>query len=99
MSKEKMRFSKKIIIITMSCTLVYAAVYLILCFRLGMLPDYSFNAGIFAALAAENWCNAWIKTKEYEHKVNINQEQQEQTEQFIQNNLLQSDVPIQQEPQ
>lgn len=70
MSQEKMRFSKKIIALTMACTIIYAVVYLILCFKIGILPDYSFNAGIFAALSIENWCNAWIKTKEYQHKSN-----------------------------
>ena len=70
MSKEKIRFSKKIIVLTMTFTIIYAVVYLILCFRIGMLPDYSFNAGIFTALSIENWCSAWIKTKEYQHKTN-----------------------------
>lgn len=85
MTKEKMRFSKKILILTMVCTIIYAIVYLFLCFRIGQLPDYSFNAGIFAALTAENWCNAWIKTKEI-------------PETRIEENLLESDVPIQEEP-
>ena len=61
-----MRFSKKIIMFTMGVTILYAAVYMVLCFRIGMLPDYSFNAGLFAALSAENICNAWIKV--WEHK-------------------------------
>ena len=65
MSQEKIRFSKKIIILTMAATLTYAISYMVLCFITGQLPDYSFNAGLFAALTAENWCNAWIKTKEY----------------------------------
>ena len=59
-----MRFSKKIIILTMACTIIYAIAYLFLCFKIQQLPDNSFNVGIFSALAAENWCNAWIKTKE-----------------------------------
>lgn len=32
---------------------------------IGQLPDYSFNAGLFAALSAENLCNAWIKVQEH----------------------------------
>ena len=47
---NKMKFSKKIIILTMACTVLYAIAYMVLCFRTGQLPDYSFNAGIFAAL-------------------------------------------------
>lgn len=62
--KDKMRFSKKIIIFTMACTVIYAIAYMVLCYRIGQLPDYSFNAGIFAALTAENGFNAWIKTCE-----------------------------------
>ena len=62
--KDKMRFSKKIIVFTMACTVLYAIAYIVLCFRTGQLPDYSFNAGIFAALTAENGFNAWIKTCE-----------------------------------
>lgn len=61
-----MRFSKKVIMFTMGVTILYAIVYMVLCFRIGMLPDYSFNAGLFAALSAENLCNAWIKV--WEHK-------------------------------
>ena len=61
---NKMKFSKKIIILTMACTVLYAVAYMVLCFRTGQLPDYSFNAGIFAALTAENGFNAWIKTCE-----------------------------------
>jgi hypothetical protein len=61
---DALRFSKKIIVFTMGCTIAYAVVYLILCFTIQSLPDYSFNAGIFAALSAENICNAWIKVKE-----------------------------------
>ena len=56
-----MRFSKKVIVFTMGATIVYAVVYMVLCFSIGQLPDYSFNAGLFAALSAENLCNAWIK--------------------------------------
>lgn len=59
-----MRFSKKILVFTMGATLVYATVYMILCFRTGQLPESSFNMGLFAALSAENLCNAWIKVKE-----------------------------------
>lgn len=59
-----MRFSKKILMFTMGATLVYAVVYIVLCYMIGQLPDYSFNAGLFAALSAENLCNAWIKVKE-----------------------------------
>lgn len=63
-----MRFSKKVIIFTMGATIVYAVVYMILCFMIQQLPDYSFNAGIFAALSAENLCNAWIKVWEHKSK-------------------------------
>lgn len=59
-----MRFSKKIIVFTMGVTLVYATVYMILCFRTGQLPESSFNMGLFTALSAENLCNAWIKVRE-----------------------------------
>ena len=89
MSQEKSRFSKKIIILTMAATLTYAIAYMILCFVTGQLPDYSFNAGLFAALTAENWCNAWIKTKEYSQPV----DKEEQKD-----NLVTSDVPVQEEP-
>ena len=89
MSQEKIRFSKKIIILTMAATLTYAIAYMILCFVTGQLPDYSFNAGLFAALTAENWCNAWIKTKEYSQPV----DKEEQKD-----NLVTSDVPVQEEP-
>lgn len=89
MSQEKIRFSKKIIILTMAATLTYAIAYMVLCFITGQLPDYSFNAGLFAALTAENWCNAWIKTKEYTQPA-----KKEEPE----NNLVTSDVPIQEEP-
>lgn len=85
--KEKLRFSKKIIIFTMACTVIYAIAYMILCYRIGQLPDYSFNAGIFAALTAENGFNAWIKTAE-----------KNTVEAAENNDLLESDVPIQEEP-
>ena len=85
--KEKLRFSKKIIIFTMACTVIYAVAYMILCYQIGQLPDYSFNAGIFAALTAENGFNAWIKTAEKNDNTNSEE-----------NNLLESDVPIQEEP-
>ena len=89
MSQEKIRFSKKIIILTMAATLTYAIAYMVLCFITEQLPDYSFNAGLFAALTAENWCNAWIKTKEYAQPA-----KKEEPE----DNLVTSDVPIQEEP-
>ena len=89
MSQEKIRFSKKIIILTMAATLTYAIAYMVLCFVTGQLPDYSFNAGLFAALTAENWCNAWIKTKEYA---------QPAKKEELEDNLVTSDVPIQEEP-
>ena len=89
MSQEKIRFSKKIIILTMAATLTYAIAYMVLCFVTGQLPDYSFNAGLFAALTAENWCNAWIKTNEYSQPV----DKEEQKD-----NLVTSDVPVQEEP-
>lgn len=63
-----MRFSKKVIVFTMGATIVYAVVYMVLCFVIGQLPDYSFNAGLFAALSAENLCNAWIKVQEHKSK-------------------------------
>lgn len=63
-----MRFSKKVIVFTMAATIIYAVVYMILCFMIQQLPDYSFNAGIFAALSAENLCNAWIKVWEHKSK-------------------------------
>lgn len=59
------RFSKKVIVFTLGATIVYAVVYMVLCFMIGQLPDYSFNAGLFAALSAENLCNAWIKVQEH----------------------------------
>lgn len=63
-----MRFSKKVIMFTMGATILYAIVYMVLCFQIGTLPDYSFNAGLFAALSAENICNAWIKVWEHKSK-------------------------------
>ena len=63
-----MRFSKKVIIFTLGATIVYAITYMVLCFSIGQLPDYSFNAGLFAALSAENLCNAWIKVCENKAK-------------------------------
>ena len=60
-----MRFSKKVIVFTMGATIVYGVVYMVLCFSIGQLPDYSFNAGLFAALCAENLCNACIKVQEH----------------------------------
>lgn len=65
-----MRFSKKVIIFTMGVTIAYAIIYMVLCFMIRQLPDYSFNAGIFAALSAENLCNAWIKVWEHKSKNN-----------------------------
>ena len=65
-----MRFSKRVIVFTLGATIVYAVVYMVLCFIIGQLPDYSFNAGLFAALSSENLCNAWIKVQE--HKSNAN---------------------------
>lgn len=65
-----MRFSKKVIIFTLGATIVYAVVYMTLCFVIGQLPDYSFNVGLFAALSAENLCNAWIKVVEHKFKAN-----------------------------
>ena len=35
MSQEKIRFSKKIIILTMAATLTYAIAYMVLCFVTG----------------------------------------------------------------
>ena len=63
-----MRFSKKVIVFTMGATIVYAVVYMVLCFIIGQLPDYSFNAGLFAALSAETRCTAWIKVQEHKSK-------------------------------
>ena len=71
-----MRFSKKVIVFTMGATIVYAVVYMVLCFSIGQLPDYSFNAGLFAALSAENLCNAWIKVQEHKSKAGESEELQ-----------------------
>lgn len=84
MDKKKARFSKKILILSMACIIIYAIVYLILCFKTSQLPDYSFNAGIFAALTAENGFNAWIKTSE--------------SSSSIDEDLVTSDTPVQEEP-
>ena len=106
--KDKMRFSKKIIIFTMACTMIYAVAYMVLCYRIGQLPDYSFNAGIFAALTAENGFNAWIKTAEAGQNTStndsidsidsINSTDSTSTDNLDDDNLLKSDVPIQEEP-
>lgn len=100
--KDKMRFSKKIIIFTMTCTVIYAIVYMVLCYRIGQLPDYSFNAGIFAALTAENGFNAWIKTAEKGQNSSTD-DVVDLTDSTLVNDsndddLLESDVPIQEDP-
>ena len=100
--KDKIRFSKKIIIFTMVCTMIYAVAYMVLCYRIGQLPDYSFNAGIFAALTAENGFNAWIKTAETGQN-NSTEDAVDLTdptpvEDSNDADLLESDVPIQEEP-
>lgn len=99
--KDKMRFSKKIIIFTMTCTVIYAIAYMVLCYRIGQLPDYSFNAGIFAALTAENGFNAWIKTAEKGQ--NSSTDAVDLTDSTLvddsnNDDLLESDVPIQEDP-
>ena len=99
---DKIRFSKKIIIFTMVCTMIYAVAYMVLCYRIGQLPDYSFNAGIFAALTAENGFNAWIKTAETGQN-NSTEDAVDLTdptpvEDSNDADLLESDVPIQEEP-
>lgn len=97
--KDKMRFSKKIIIFTMTCTVIYAIAYMVLCYRIGQLPDYSFNAGIFAALTAENGFNAWIKTAEAGQDNSINNSADPvPVDDSNDDDLLESDVPIQEEP-
>lgn len=97
--KDKMRFSKKIIIFTMTCTVIYAIAYMVLCYRIGQLPDYSFNAGIFAALTAENGFNAWIKTAEAGQDNSIdNSADPVPVDDSNDDDLLESDVPIQEEP-
>lgn len=97
--KDKMRFSKKIIIFTMACTVIYAIAYMVLCYRIGQLPDYSFNAGIFAALTAENGFNAWIKTAETGQDGSTDDSVDPiPVDDSKDDNLLESDVPIQEEP-
>ena len=98
--KDKMRFSKKIIIFTMTCTVIYAIAYMVLCYRIGQLPDYSFNAGIFAALTAENGFNAWIKTAEagQDNSTNNSADPVPVDDSNDDDDLLESDVPIQEEP-
>lgn len=76
-----LRFSKKIIIFTLGATIVYACVYMFLCFMIQQLPDYSFNAGLFAALSAENICNAWIKVQEAKHK----QDKEDEEDSYVPN--------------
>ena len=100
--KDKIRFSKKIIIFTMACTVIYAVAYMVLCYRIGQLPDYSFNAGIFAALTAENGFNAWIKTAEKGQNSSTD-DVVDLTDSTLVNDLndddlLESNVPIQEEP-
>lgn len=98
--KDKMRFSKKIIIFTMTCTVIYAIAYMVLCYRIGQLPDYSFNAGIFAALTAENGFNAWIKTTEagQDNSTDNSADPVPVDDSNDDDDLLESDVPIQEEP-
>ena len=97
--KDKMRFSKKIIIFTMACTVIYAIAYMVLCYRIGQLPDYSFNAGIFAALTAENGFNAWIKTAETgQNNSTDDLADPIPVDDLNDDDLLESDVPIQEEP-
>lgn len=100
--KDKMRFSKKIIIFTMACTVIYAIAYMVLCYRIGQLPDYSFNAGIFAALTAENGFNAWIKTAETRQNNStddaVDLTDPTSVDDSNDANLLESDIPIQEEP-
>jgi hypothetical protein len=98
--KDKMRFSKKIIIFTMTCTVIYAIAYMVLCYRIGQLPDYSFNAGIFAALTAENGFNAWIKTAEagQDNSTDNSADPVPVDDSNDNDDLLESDVPIQEEP-
>lgn len=100
--KDKMRFSKKIIIFTMICTVIYAVAYMVLCYRIGQLPDYSFNAGIFAALTAENGFNAWIKTAETGQNSStdnaVDLTDSTLVDDSNDDDLLESNVPIQEEP-
>lgn len=100
--KDKIRFSKKIIIFTMTCTVIYAIAYMVLCYRIGQLPDYSFNAGIFAALTAENGFNAWIKTAETGQNNStddvVDLTDPTPVDDSNDADLLESDVSIQEEP-
>lgn len=83
----------------MTCTVIYAIAYMVLCYRIGQLPDYSFNAGIFAALTAENGFNAWIKTAEAgQDNSTDNSADPVPVDDSNDDDLLESDVPIQEEP-
>lgn len=84
----------------MTCTVIYAIAYMVLCYRIGQLPDYSFNAGIFAALTAENGFNAWIKTAEagQDNSTNNSADPVPVDDSNDDDDLLESDVPIQEEP-
>ena len=84
----------------MTCTVIYAIAYMVLCYRIGQLPDYSFNAGIFAALTAENGFNAWIKTAEagQDNSTDNSADPVPVDDSNDDDDLLESDVPIQEEP-
>ena len=85
----------------MTCTVIYAIAYMVLCYRIGQLPDYSFNAGIFAALTAENGFNAWIKTAEAGQDNSTDNSADPvpvDDSNDDDDDLLESDVPIQEEP-
>ena len=84
----------------MTCTVIYAIAYMVLCYRIGQLPDYSFNAGIFAALTAENGFNAWIKTAEagQNNSTDNSADPVPVDDSNDDDDLLESDVPIQEEP-
>ena len=84
----------------MTCTVIYAIASMVLCYRIGQLPDYSFNAGIFAALTAENGFNAWIKTAEagQDNSTNNSADPVPVDDSNDDDDLLESDVPIQEEP-
>lgn len=83
----------------MACTVIYAIAYMVLCYRIGQLPDYSFNAGIFAALTAENGFNAWIKTAEAGQDSSTDDSADPiPVDDSNDDDLLESDVPIQEEP-
>ena len=84
----------------MACTVIYAIAYMVLCYRIGQLPDYSFNAGIFAALTAENGFNAWIKTAEagQDNSTDNSADPVPVDDSNDDDDLLESDVPIQEEP-